>query len=225
MAVAGPALADHPARQHVEGGEQGGRPVALVVVGHRSRPDGLDRQRRLGAIQSLDLALLIHAQDHSLLRWVQVQTDDVDELFLEARVVGPLEGLDPIGLDPARGPDPLHRRGRHPGSPGHRPTAPMRSPRRRLMPGKPDDLLDRLGRDRRLRTPTRAHRREILQTVLGEPLPPRRDGPRRDLHRARDPGRSRTHPQPSTTRAPATHHGAARYENRSASQAPTAARQ
>ena len=59
-----PSPPGHPTRQ------QGRGPVALVVVGHRPCPLGLDRQRRLRTIQRLDLALLIHAQHHGLLRRV-----------------------------------------------------------------------------------------------------------------------------------------------------------
>ena len=38
VAVPGQALADDSAGEHVEGGKLGGRPVALVVVGHRAGP-------------------------------------------------------------------------------------------------------------------------------------------------------------------------------------------
>ena len=98
MAVPGQALADHRAGEHVQRGEQGGGAVALVVVGHRAGPARLHRQRRLGAVQRLDLGLLVHAQHDRLLRRVQVQPDDVDELLLEPRVVGELERLDPVRL-------------------------------------------------------------------------------------------------------------------------------
>ena len=54
-------------------GVQAGGAVALVVVGHPLRLARLHRQRRLGAIQCLDLRLLIHAQHQRALRRVQVQ--------------------------------------------------------------------------------------------------------------------------------------------------------
>ena len=56
MPVALHAAADDLAFQDVEGGEQGGRAVALVVVGHGPGPPLLHRQARLGAVQGLDLA-------------------------------------------------------------------------------------------------------------------------------------------------------------------------
>lgn len=63
MAMALHAAADDLALQHVEGGEQGGRAVALVVVGYGPRAALLQRQARLGAVKRLDLGLLIDRQD------------------------------------------------------------------------------------------------------------------------------------------------------------------
>ena len=66
MAVALHAAADDRAVEHVEGGEQRGRAVALVVVGHGPGPPLLHRQARLGAVERLDLALLV---DDSTMAW------------------------------------------------------------------------------------------------------------------------------------------------------------
>src|SRR6185312_3747473 len=53
------AAPDDLAFEDIEGGEQRGRTVALVVVGHGSGASLLQRQARLGAVERLDLALLI----------------------------------------------------------------------------------------------------------------------------------------------------------------------
>jgi len=87
MAVAGQTLPDHRAGQDVQRGKQRRGAVALGVVGHRAGATLFDRQRWLGAIQRLDLRLLVHAQHDRVLRRVQIQPDDVDELVLKARVV------------------------------------------------------------------------------------------------------------------------------------------
>ena len=109
------AAADHHSGEHVQRGEQGSGAVAFVVMGHRASPALLHRQGRLGAVQGLDLALLlVYAQHHGLLRRVQVQTHHVDELLLEVAVIGEFEGLHQMGLEPSRRPDPLHRRRAHP---------------------------------------------------------------------------------------------------------------
>ncbi len=63
MAVALHAVADDLALQHVECGEQGGRAVALVVVGHGPGPALLQRQSRPGAVQGPDLGLLVDRQN------------------------------------------------------------------------------------------------------------------------------------------------------------------
>lgn len=54
MAVALHVLADDGAVEHVEGGEQRRRAVALVVVGHGSRAALLHRQAGLGAVECLE---------------------------------------------------------------------------------------------------------------------------------------------------------------------------
>ena len=66
VAVALHALADHRALEHVEGGEQGGGTVALVVVGHRAEAAGRHRQARLGAVERLDLRFLVDREDHGV---------------------------------------------------------------------------------------------------------------------------------------------------------------
>src|ERR1700674_751379 len=88
MTVAGQALSDDRAGEYVEGGEQGGGGVAFVIVGHRLSAARDHRQRRLGAVQCLDGGFFVGAQHDRLLRRVQIQTDDVDQLFVEAGIVG-----------------------------------------------------------------------------------------------------------------------------------------
>jgi hypothetical protein len=68
-------------------------------MGHRGGTPGLEWQRGLGAVQRLDLALLVHAQHHGLLGRVEVEPDHVDELLLEPWVTRDLEGLHQVGLE------------------------------------------------------------------------------------------------------------------------------
>ena len=51
---------NHRAVEHVQRREQRRGAVALVVVGHGRAPAALERQARLGAVERLDLALLVH---------------------------------------------------------------------------------------------------------------------------------------------------------------------
>ena len=80
MPVALHAAADHGAVEHIEGGEQRGGAVALVVMGHGAGFARLERQARLGAIEGLDLGLLIDREDQGVLGRGQVEADDVLEL-------------------------------------------------------------------------------------------------------------------------------------------------
>ena len=63
MPVALHVVADDGAVEDVEGGEQRGRAMAFVVVGHRPGAARLHRQTGLRAIERLDLALLIDREN------------------------------------------------------------------------------------------------------------------------------------------------------------------
>ena len=71
------AASDDLAVQDVEGGEQGGGAMALVVVGHGGAASLLHRQAGLGAIEGLDLALLVEAEHDGVGRRIHMKTDDL----------------------------------------------------------------------------------------------------------------------------------------------------
>ena len=78
-------LAQDRSGDGVEGREQCGRAVSDVVVRDSfdiAEPQG---QHRLATLQRLNLALLIHTQDQGLIRWVQIQPDNVTYLLDEER--------------------------------------------------------------------------------------------------------------------------------------------
>ena len=64
MAVALHVAADHRALEHVGRREQRGGAATLVVAGHDADASLLQRQPGLGAIERLDLALLVEGQDN-----------------------------------------------------------------------------------------------------------------------------------------------------------------
>ena len=109
MPMALHAAADHRAVQHVERGEQGGGAVALVVVRHGAAAALLHRQARLGAVQRLDLALLVDRQHDGVGGRIDVEPDDVAQLGGELRIVGQLELAHPMRLQAVLAPDALHR--------------------------------------------------------------------------------------------------------------------
>ena len=119
------AVADDQARLHVECGEQRGRAVALVIVGHGRRAPLLQRQPGLGPVERLDLRLFIHAQNNGPFRRVEIEPHDLGHLLLEQRVVRDLELPQNVRLQPGIGPDAPDARRRDAHCLGHRGAAPV----------------------------------------------------------------------------------------------------
>jgi hypothetical protein len=78
-------------------------------VGAPLWPAGSHQAGWLGALQRLDLALLVHTQHDRVCRRVKVQPDHVADLGLQLRVGGELERLGLPGLDVVLGPHPGDR--------------------------------------------------------------------------------------------------------------------
>ena len=66
-------------------------PLRYVVVGHGAAAALLHRQAGLGAVERLDLALLVDREHDGMRRRIDVEPDDVAQLGGELRVVGQLE--------------------------------------------------------------------------------------------------------------------------------------
>ena len=91
MTMAGFALGDDRAVEHVEGSEQRGCAVALVVVGDAfdvAEPHG---KHGLGTFEGLDLAFLIDAKHHCLVRRIEIKPDHVAQLLDEEGIGRKLE--------------------------------------------------------------------------------------------------------------------------------------
>ena len=82
-------------------------------------------QNRLRAVQRLNLALLVHAEDHSLVGRIQIQPHYVADLGHELRVRAELEGFHPVRLQPIGLPDSVDRRPAHTLRSGHGAHTPM----------------------------------------------------------------------------------------------------
>ena len=95
--------------EHVESSEQRRCSMALVVMGHRTGAAFLHRQAGLGAVEGLDLRLLIDRKDDGMGGRVDIEPDNIAQLVDELRVVGELELLDPVRLQTMRAPDALDR--------------------------------------------------------------------------------------------------------------------
>src|ERR1700748_3937895 len=96
MPVSLHTAADHLAVEYVEGSEQRGSAVPLIIVGHNSTAPRLDRQARLSAVERLDLALFVDAEHHRVRRRVDIQPDDITQLGDEFRGTGQTEFPQPV---------------------------------------------------------------------------------------------------------------------------------
>ena len=83
MPMALHVAADDLAVEHVERGEQRGGAVALVVVGHGAERALLQRQAGLGAVERLDLALLVDREHDGVRRRIDIEPDHVAQLVDE----------------------------------------------------------------------------------------------------------------------------------------------
>ena len=136
MPVAGVAGVGHLAGGDLQGGEQRGGAVPDVIVAALFGDPGPQRQHRRGPLQRLGLGLLIHAQDDSLVRRVEVQAHHVADLGLQLRVGGELETLRPPRLQPELPPHLGDLHIRQAQLSGQQPGRPVRHPqplRRRLQ--------------------------------------------------------------------------------------------
>jgi hypothetical protein len=94
--VAWQAFADDHAGLRIECGEQRGRAVALVIIGHHAegvfptRGGGAalpERQPGPGPVKRLNLRRLFHARHDGPLRRVKVKPHHIGDIFLKHRIV------------------------------------------------------------------------------------------------------------------------------------------
>lgn len=155
---------------------------SLVVVCSALGQPGAQRQHRLGAVERLQLRLLVEAEHKRSFGRVEVEADDLDHLRNKLRVAAVLERAGAVGLEPVPAPDPIHRRARQARLACEPADAPVRLAGRRRLERLCEQVLDRLLVDRR----RSARARPIAQT---------RSAPRGQTAPARG--------RPSATTAPA----------------------
>ena len=119
------AAAMHDTVERVEGSEQGGGAVPLLVVRHRPAFTRLDRQTGLGAVERLDLRFLVDREHHGMGWRMHVETDDIFHLLGESRVAGALEGAQAMRLQAVGAPDTLYGVQRQADGFGHRAAGPV----------------------------------------------------------------------------------------------------
>ncbi len=172
MAVALHVLRDDRTVQHIERGEERRRAVPFVIMGHRTGAAFLHRQAGLGAIERLDLRLLVDRQHHRMGRRIDIEPDDVGELLGEGRVVGEFEVSPAVRAEAVRLPDRLHRRGRDADGLRHCAQRPVGRLVRGRLKRQADDLRNAVGRDWRLARWTGSVTQQAINAFAHEPLLP-----------------------------------------------------
>ena len=148
-------------------------------MGHGAGTALLEGQAGLGAIERLDLALLVDGQHQRAGGRIEVEADHVLDLGDEVGIVGHLEAAHEMRLEPVLVPDALHAGMADADLGRHRAYAPMRGVGGALLHRLLDDLeLDLIG-DRLLAGWLGAAFDEAGDASLGEvllPAPDRRLG-------------------------------------------------
>ena len=186
MTMAGHAVSDHLAVEHAEGGKQGGRSMAAVIMGHCSTAAFLQGQTGLGSVKGLDLAFLVQAQNQGLLRRIQIQPHDIAQLLDKAFVTAEFKGADQMGLQVVPLPDSPNGRFTQLLSFGHCPGTPMRRIRRLGMKSRFDHGVNFSLRDFRNATRPGGVFFQAGKPERQETLSPQLDGRTRDLQFAGD---------------------------------------
>ena len=118
-------LAEHLAAGYVESGEQAGGAVANVVVAAAFDLSRAHGQQRSGAIQRLNLAFFVHAQDQGAVGRVEVEADDVADFVDKQRIAAEFEGSAALRLQRKGAPDAADARLAEPAGLGEGARGPM----------------------------------------------------------------------------------------------------
>ena len=76
--------------------------MPLIVVGHGAGLAEFEWQAELGAVERLDLRLLVDREHHGVGCRVHVKADDILDFLGQGGVGGPLEAAHPVGLQSVR---------------------------------------------------------------------------------------------------------------------------
>ena len=169
--VAPVALADDEAGSDIEGCEQRGRSVALVIVRAPLRHARQHRQDRLCTVERLDLALFVDTEHQGAVRRREIQAYDVADLVHEVRIAGQLERLRAVRLQAEGAPDAPDRRVRKAAFLGHRAQRPMGGVRRRRAERPLDNLGHLIVRERSRPSRPRLIRQPLDARLQEAPAP------------------------------------------------------
>lgn len=92
------AVTNHLLIEHAKRRKERGCPTPFVFVRLFPTVSLLHRQPRLGSVQGLGLALLIYAQNQSLVRRVQIKTQHILQLLNKMLITVEIKGFDQMGF-------------------------------------------------------------------------------------------------------------------------------
>ena len=165
-------IADHAAVEQAQGCKQSRGAVAFVIVRHGATTALLQRQPRLSSIQGLNLRFLVDTQDQRLIGRIQIQADNVVQLFDKPLVSAELKSLGQMGLQIMLFPDPPDCCFTQPLSLCHRAGAPVRRIRRFAMQGRFYNGSNLMVRNSRKATRARRVFFQTFQPKRQKPLAP-----------------------------------------------------
>ena len=128
--------------------------MARVIVSVSSQAAFPHRQPGLGAVQGLNLALLVHTQHQGLVGRIEIKPDHVAELGHKGAIAAELEGLGQVRFEAVLPPDPPDSGLAQALGCSHGARAPVGRVGRKLMQGRVN------------------HRRNLVRRDLGDPARP-----------------------------------------------------
>ncbi len=100
--------------KNLEGGKKRCRAVPLVIMRDGAAAALLQWQSRLSAVESLDLAFLVHGQNQRMRWWRYIKPHNIPKLLDKLGVFGELELAHTVRLETVAAPDAQHRALRNP---------------------------------------------------------------------------------------------------------------
>lgn len=149
--------------------------MSFVVMGHGPGAPLLHRKTGLGAVERLDLALLINREHDGVGGRIDIEADDVLEFLGKFRVLRQLERPDTVGRELVGLQDALHRTQAHARGLRQHPTRPVGRFSRRRPQRQIHDPLHGIGRKRRLTGFARLVTHKPVDTLRHEPRLPAPD--------------------------------------------------
>ena len=144
--MTGHCLADNLAGLRVQRGVQQERAVAVVLESMAFRASGGERQHGIEAVQGLNRRLFIDGKHDRVLRWIQVQSDDIGRLPLEVWVVRQHVAFKSVRLQPGPPPDARDEHMTNSQHLAQLARGPMRAAIRRFLPRLRQDARFQRGR-------------------------------------------------------------------------------